>query len=324
VKKLLITFSIIVILTTIFGCSRLNYKISITDSKTGFLIEGEVKVNGKTLNVNNGVLILGEGDYTIEKEGYGNLSIGVSGSRTNPINTYMEPISYLIILTDNQNAKILIDGVEKGSKVENGKIIISPVNEGQHSIVIEAPFYITNENIEEFHKGENLINVNLVLDKEKVQELIKNIEFPEDNKDYNFSINITGDISKNKFSYDLKGVVRGGSIENISDNNLSYTFKNGEPFINNEQVKDLEKASVLKFARVTLQEFLQFKEKIKSLNIKNVNTDTIVFTGERDFEGRKFSEIIKLTFSKNKVSSLMLSISSEDLQVDIKATITIN
>ena len=322
-KRLLTVISIIAILITILGCNRSNFKVSITDSKTGFPIEGKIQVNGKSVEINNGILYLNEGDYTIEKEGYGNLNLGINGNRTNNISTYMEPISYLIILTDNQNAKILIDEAERKGKIEEESIIISPVNEGQHSIVIEAPFYITRKITEEFHKGENLINANLALDSEKVQELLKNIEFPEDNKNFNFSITINGDISKNKFSYDLKGAVKNNSIENISDNNVSYTFKNGEPFINNEQVDDLERATILKFARDTIQEFLQFKEKIKSLNLKDANTDSISFTGEREFEGRKFYEAIKLTLYENKVSSVTVNISSQDLQVDLEATISI-
>lgn len=322
-KRLLTVISIIAILITIFGCNRSNFKVSITDSKTGFPIEGKIQVNGKSVKINEGILYLNEGDYTIEKEGYGNLNLGINGNRTNNISTYMEPISYLIILTDNQNAKILIDEAERKGKIEEESIIISPVNEGQHSIVIEAPFYITRKITEEFHKGENLINANLALDSEKVQELLKNIEFPEDNKNFNFSITINGDISKNKFSYDLKGAVKNNSIENISDNNVSYTFKNGEPFINNEQVDDLERATILKFARDTIQEFLQFKEKIKSLNLKDANTDSISFTGEREFEDRKFSETIKLTLYENKVSSVTVNISSQDLQVDLEATISI-
>jgi len=323
VKKLLTVISIIAILITILGCNRSNFKISITDSKTDFPIEGKIQINGKSAEINNGILYLNERDYTIEKEGYENLNLGINGNRTNNISTYMEPISYLIILTDNQNAKILIDEAERKGKIEEESIIISPVNEGQHSIVIEAPFYITRKITEEFHKGENLINANLALDSEKVQELLKNIEFPEDNKNFNFSITINGDISKNKFSYDLKGAVKNNSIENISDNNVSYTFKNGEPFINNEQVDDLEKATILKFARDTIQEFLQFKEKIKSLNLKDANTDSISFTGEREFEDRKFSETIKLTLYENKVSSVTVNISSQDLQVDLEATISI-
>ena len=322
-KKLLTVISIIAILITILGCNRSNFKISITDSKTDFPIEGKIQINGKSAEINNGILYLNERDYTIEKEGYENLNLGINGNRTNNISTYMEPISYLIILTDNQNAKILIDEAERKGKIEEESIIISPVNEGQHSIVIEAPFYITRKITEEFHKGENLINANLALDSEKVQELLKNIEFPEDNKNFNFSITINGDISKNKFSYDLKGAVKNNSIENISDNNVSYTFKNGEPFINNEQVDDLEKATILKFARDTIQEFLQFKEKIKSLNLKDANTDSISFTGEREFEDRKFSETIKLTLYENKVSSVTVNISSQDLQVDLEATISI-
>jgi len=323
VKKLLTVISIIAILITILGCNRSNFKVNITDSKTGFPIEGKIQVNGKSVKINEGILYLNEGDYTIEKEGYGNLNLGINGNRTNNISTYMEPISYLIILTDNQNAKILIDEAERKGKIEEESIIISPVNEGQHSIVIEAPFYITKKITEEFHKGENLINANLALDSEKVQELLKNIEFPEDNKNFNFSITINGDISKNKFSYDLKGAVKNNLIENISDNNVSYTFKNGEPFINNEQVDDLERATILKFARDTIQEFLQFKEKIKSLNLKDANTDSISFMGEREFEDRKFSETIKLTLYENKVSSVTVNISSQDLQVDLEATISI-
>ena len=322
-KKLLTVISIIAILITILGCNRSNFKVNITDSKTGFPIEGKIQVNGKSVKINEGILYLNEGDYTIEKEGYGNLNLGINGNRTNNISTYMEPISYLIILTDNQNTKILIDEAERKGKIEEESIIISPVNEGQHSIVIEAPFYITKKITEEFHKGENLINANLALDSEKVQELLKNIEFPEDNKNFNFSITITGDISKNKFSYDLKGAVKNNLIENISDNNVSYTFKNSEPFINNEQVDDLERATILKFARDTIQEFLQFKEKIKSLNLKDANTDSISFTGEREFEDRKFSETIKLTLYENKVSSVTVNISSQDLQVDLEATISI-
>ena len=322
-KRLLTVISIIAILITILGCNRSNFKVNITDSKTGFPIEGKIQVNGKSVKINEGILYLNEGDYTIEKEGYGNLNLGINGNRTNNISTYMEPISYLIILTDNQNTKILIDEAERKGKIEEESIIISPVNEGQHSIVIEAPFYITKKITEEFHKGENLINANLALDSEKVQELLKNIEFPEDNKNFNFSITITGDISKNKFSYDLKGAVKNNLIENISDNNVSYTFKNSEPFINNEQVDDLERATILKFARDTIQEFLQFKEKIKSLNLKDANTDSISFTGEREFEDRKFSETIKLTLYENKVSSVTVNISSQDLQVDLEATISI-
>ena len=121
----------------------------------------------------------------------------------------------------------------------------------------------------------------------------------------------------------MKGAVKNNLIENISDNNVSYTFKNGEPFINNEQVDDLERATILKFARDTIQEFLQFKEKIKSLNLKDANTDSISFTGEREFEDRKFSETIKLTLYENKVSSVTVNISSQDLQVDLEATISI-
>lgn len=322
-KKLLTVISIIAILITILGCNRSNFKVNITDSKTGFPIEGKIQVNGKSVKINEGILYLNEGDYTIEKEGYGNLNLGINGNRTNNIGTYMEPISYLVVQTDTQDTKILIDGAERKGKIEEESIIISPVNEGQHSIVIEAPFYITRKITEEFHKGENLINANLALDSEKVQELLKNIEFPEDNKNFNFSITINGDISKNKFSYDLKGAVKNNSIENISDNNVSYTFKNGEPFINNEQVDDLEKATILKFARDTIQEFLQFKEKIKSLNLKDANTDSISFTGEREFEDRKFSETIKLTLYENKVSSVTVNISSQDLQVDLEATLSI-
>jgi len=186
VKKLLTVISIIAILITILGCNRSNFKVNITDSKTGFPIEGKIQVNGKSVKINEGILYLNEGDYTIEKEGYGNLNLGINGNRTNNISTYMEPISYLIILTDNQNTKILIDEAERKGKIEEESIIISPVNEGQHSIVIEAPFYITKKITEEFHKGENLINANLALDSEKVQELLKNIEFPEDNKNFNF------------------------------------------------------------------------------------------------------------------------------------------
>jgi len=323
VKRLLTVISIIAILITILGCNRSNFKVNITDSKTGFPIEGKIQVNGKSVKINEGILYLNEGDYTIEKEGYGNLNLGINGNRTNNIGTYMEPISYLVVQTDTQDTKILIDGAERKGKIEEESIIISPVNEGQHSIVIEAPFYITRKITEEFHKGENLINANLALDSEKVQELLKNIEFPEDNKNFNFSITINGDISKNKFSYDLKGAVKNNSIENISDNNVSYTFKNGEPFINNEQVDDLEKATILKFARDTIQEFLQFKEKIKSLNLKDANTDSISFTGEREFEDRKFSETIKLTLYENKVSSVTVNISSQDLQVDLEATLSI-
>lgn len=336
-KKLLTVISIIVILITILGCNRSNFKVSITDSKTGFPIEEKIQINGKSVEINNGILYLNEGNYTIEKEGYGNLSlsIGISSTGINLVNTYMEPISYLVVQTDTQDTKILIDGAERKGKIVNFEpsalsangqtesIIISPVNEGQHSIVIEAPFYITKKITEEFHKGENLINANLALDSEKVQELLKNIEFPEDNKNFNFSITINGDISKNKFSYDLKGAVKNNSIENISDNNVSYTFKNGEPFINNEQVNDLERATILKFARDTIQEFLQFKNKTKSLNIKQVNNDTISFTGEREFEDRKFSETIKLTLYENKVSSVTVNISSQDLQVDLEATMSI-
>lgn len=324
-KKLLTVISIIAILITILGCNRSNFKVSITDSKTDFPIKGKIQINGKSVEINNGILYLNEGDYTIEKESYGNLSlsIGINSTGINLVNTYMEPISYLVVQTDTQDTKILIDGAERKGKIEEESIIISPVSEGQHSIVIEASFYITKKITEEFHKGENLINANLALDSEKVQELLKNIEFPEDNKNFNFSITINGDISKNKFSYDLKGVVKNNAIENISDNNVSYTFKNGEPFINNEQVDDLEKATLLKFARDTIQEFLQFKNKTKNLNIKQVNNDTISFTGEREFEDRKFSETIKLTLYENKVSSITVNISSQDLQVDLEATISI-
>ncbi|PIP49951.1 MAG: hypothetical protein COX13_01060 [Caldiserica bacterium CG23_combo_of_CG06-09_8_20_14_all_35_60] len=68
---------------------------------------------------------------------------------------------------------------------------------------------------------------------------------------------------------------------------------------------------------------MQFKEKIKSLNLKDANTDSISFTGEREFEDRKFSETIKLTLYENKVSSVTVNISSQDLQVDLEATISI-
>lgn len=323
-KKLLCLISIIAILITIIGCGTPNFKVSVIDSKTGFPIEGTVSVNGRMQDVSNGTLSLSKGSYKIEKEGYGILNLSINGNENSQIKASMEPTSYLVIQINIQNAKILIDGTERKGKLEGSEIIISPVIEGSHSVSIEAPFYVTNEKIIALAKGENVIKLDLLLDKDKIQDLLNSIEFPEENKNFDFSISITGDVSKNKFKYDLKGTVKDALVDSISDNNVSYTFKNGEPFINNEHVNDTEKAAVLKFARDTIQEFLQFKEKIKVLDAKSVNNNEIIFIGTKEFEGRKFLETVKLTLDKNNISSITLNISSQDLQVSLEAVLIIH
>jgi hypothetical protein len=324
VKKLLTLILIIVISIAISGCNRSNFKVSITDAQTGFPIEGKIELNGKISQINNGLIGLDEGNYTIKKDGYGDINIALSGSSSSTVNTTMEPISYLSINTENQNLTIFIDGNEVKGKFQENKIIISPVSEGQHSLTIEAPFYQTDKISKEFYRGENIVNLKLTLDNERVQELFKNLEFPEDNQNFNFSITVNGSISNNKFSYSLKGSVNNGSVNNINDSNISYTFKNGQPYVGDQAVTDPEQITVLEFARDTVQEFLQFKDKINDLQIKDISSDNIIFTGEREFETRKFSETITINISNNKISSLLLNIYSQDLQIDLNASILID
>jgi len=317
-KKIILIILVIGILLA--GCGRQEKaQVKLLDSITHKIISGEVRVNGRKLQTQEGIIALKKGKFNISKEGYDTKTIEINNAERI---VYLLPTSYLKANITNLNGTGIADVTvqiknEKAITNQNGTCIISPVAEGEYTIKINKKFFKSKEIPINIQLGENKISTKLSTDDALIQEYLDSLIFPKDQKDFSFSIDISGSLDKQKIQYQFMGKVVNYKLEEVWDKNIHYVFDNGEPFImneNKEKVKDREKVKALMYARSVIQEILNFKEEINNLNVSDISDSKILLKRNKTFEERSINEEVLLQVNSNKIYKIVIQFTSQDLE----------
>lgn len=323
-KKSLLIFGIIVVLISTIGCNQRTANIKLLDELTKMPISGEVLINGEKVTVENGELKTKDKTLKIEANNYLPLNANLSED-TKEITLYLKPSSWISINCNVQEPKILIDNTTIISPIvsKDSSIIISPVSTGNHTLSISKQYFVEKEMSIVVKEGENSIEVKLEQDENALSMLFDSITFPSEKENYNFTIQINGTFYEKSIEDEISGEVRNKQIYKIKDSTVEYTFENGKPYINGQEVQDEEKSFALMFSKNTIENFLSIKEYIKGLTIKDVTNGFLTLTGRREFEGRSYDEEIIFSISNNNINKIALTISSQELNTKLLVTLDI-
>lgn len=323
-KKGLFIFGVILVLIFIIGCNQKTANIKLLDEITKMPINGEALINGTKVAIEDGVLKTKDRSFEIEVSNYLPMNANLSED-TKEITLYLKPSSWISINCNVQEPQILIDNniIESFVVSKDSSIIISPVSQGNHTLSISKQYFIEKEMNITVIEGENNIEVKLEQDENALSMLLDSLIFPSEKENYNFNISINGTFYEKSIEDTISGEVRNKEVYKMKDSNIEYTFQNGKPYIDGQEVKDEEKSFALLFSKNTVENFLSIKEYIKGLTIKDFTNGFLTLYGKRDFEGRSYDEEIIFSISDSTINRIALTISSQELNTKLLVTLDI-
>lgn len=321
-KKLLILIVLIMIPAFMFGCSRSNIKLTLQDEVTGLPVNGSIMINGSDLVAVNGVVSVKSGELEISSNYYQDTQITVS-NENKEMTVKLKPKAWLLINCNVQNPDIEVDGVIQDKiYTENGyKLIVSPISIASHKIAIRKQYFKNIEFTLLTEPNENTINATLEPDEDAIASLINSLTFPDKMSSYNFNVQIEGTFNGTTVNHSFSGEVINGNLEKVKENSFEYSFVDGKPYLDGEEVKDEEKSFALIFAKNTIEDFLDFKDSTKGLSLNNVTNGFVTFKGQKKFEERNFEEDLSFQLSDHQVNRVIISINSEELGVNLLFTV---
>ncbi len=327
-KIVIITLSIGILLA---GCgNQQRTQVKLLDAVTHRIITGEISINGHKLQIRNGTVELEKGKLSINKAGYKTKNIEINNKECI---VYLTPIAYLKLYVTNSDGKAITNAVVQiGNKKvitdKNGNCTVSPVLEGKQIIEISKKFLKARQVIVDIKPGENKISVKLLLQNSLARKYLDSLVFPEDKKDFSFSISINGNADKERIEHQFSGKVKNHKVLEVWDKNIHYTFEDNSVFIITENgkkpLKDEEQKEALAYARSIIQKMFNMKNEANSLNISDISNDEILLRKSKTFEGRPITEEMLLQVSNKKIQSIIIHLSSEDIEnADINIRINI-
>ncbi len=316
-KKTFILLLIVVFVSLPSGCRRNTVSVTLIDSITGLPISSSVMANGKQYNVSNGELTLEAGDVNLSVPGYMEMRTTLLKDGKQTIK--LTPQSWILLTSNVQNPQIELDGKTFDRPyTENGyKYAISPVGQGDHSLVIRKQYFKDLRIVLSVRGGENTISAYLEPDSQAVDELISSLLFPSKESKYSFAIELSGSLNSNSINKKLRGEVVNGSIVTVNDNDLEYKFELNKVLLNGKEVKEEETAFALLFAKATIEDFLNFRDVTKGLKLKDITNGFVTFGGVRNFEDRPFNEDVSFVLSDHKVNRVIVSIDSQEMNTKL-------
>ena len=316
--------AVLILLILIFitpGCgARTTYHIQ--DAVTGMPVSGKTVINGKSMEITNGTISLSTDKIAVEKTGYKK-----AVSNGNKI-IKLEPIAFLDISTNFTPEEIYIDKTKYPVFFGGNNIVISPVVPGKHKILFKGKFIKDAEINKTIYEGKNTINVSFSLNKKNIKLFLSSMKFPEEIKNAKEIITIKGKLDGEDVYYTFNVILREGKIVQITDKNINYKFIDGAPVIIEGDetyvpVKDKEKTAALIYARNIIKNILNMREMIKPLDIIGTTDSNIMFSADRNFENRKFTENISVYFNEGMVNKTEISIKSPIENADLDITMLI-
>jgi hypothetical protein len=352
-KIILLVLSVFIISLTFLGCSKQTVQLELSDkvSGLGILQVKTCAVDGKEAPIVDGKISLSAGQHTIGVNGYYDVNINIEKDAKGT-KISLTPKAYLIITTNATQETITIDGVkpqyttggdsafvtslEKAEEIKTHDITISPVAEDIHLLKISSPYFEDFSKTIEIKEGKNADETLLKPDEKKIKDLVNSITFPEDMKDFDFAITLQGTLNGQAINdKNINGKVSGSAISEISDENITYTFLNGKPYIDNQEVKDKEKLQALLFASNTLKEFINIKGLIANFALLTNGENATVYVNETNgnglillegyklFEERNVYEHFVVNFQEKSVNTISLEINSDALKTNLNTDIQI-
>lgn len=321
-KKLLILIVLMMIPVLMFGCGRSNIKLIIQDEVTGLPVNGSIIINGSELVAVNGVVSVKSGELKISSNNYEDTQITAS-NENKEMTVKLKPKAWLLINCNAQNPDIEVDGIIQDKiYTENGyKLIVSPISIASHKIKIRKQYFKNIEFTLLTEPNENTINATLEPDEDAIASLVNSLTFPDKTSSYNFNVQIEGTFNGTTVNHSFSGEVTNGNLEKVKENSLEYSFVDGKPYLDGEEVKDEEKSFALIFAKNTIEDFLDFKDSTKGLSLNNVTNGFVTFEGQKQFEERNFEEDLSFQLSDHQVNRVIISINSEELGVNLLFTV---
>ncbi|MGC8575680.1 MAG: hypothetical protein ACP5L3_04070 [Caldisericum sp.] len=316
-KKIILVLLIFSLLYFV-GCGN-SYKINFFDEVTGKPIN-TVIINGKTFE---GELRLSPNTYKVSANNYEEKTVSVNKDKRT---FFLKPISYLSVEANTRINSIKIDNTyyEPVSLIVNGRevFVISPVALGKHKIVIESKFFIPLSKEIEFKEGENHLNVALSVDNVTFSKFLDTVEFPlEGSSNKKIAVKINGIANKNPVKKEIE-VEKTGDFLTFKDGNLTYSYKNGDFDINGRRPNEEEKA-ILSYSKSVIEEFLNLRSTLKSLNLKEVKDNEFILSKTGDFEGRKINESISFTLNNAKITNIILNIVQEQINTNLSIEVEV-
>lgn len=328
-KKIVIIILSIGILLA--GCgSEQKAQVKLLDAVTHRIVTGEVSINGHKLQTQNGTVQFKKEKLNIEKSGYKTKYAEIESKESI---VYLTPIAYLKLHVVNSlkkpisNALVQV-GNEKAITDGNGDCTVSPVLRGKQTVKVTKKFFMSKQVAADIKSGENSIYVELPLQNSVAQKYLNSLVFPEDEKNFSFSISINGNADKEKIEHQISGKVKDYKVVEVWDKDIHYVFDNNSAFIitenGKEPVKDEEQKEALSYARNVIQKMFNIKNEADSLNISDIRNDEILLMKSRTFEKRPIEEEMLLKIKNKKIQSITIHLSSNDIEnADITVQINI-
>ena len=314
-KKLKFILLVLLIILTA-GCSK-EYKVSFIDSITKEAIT-KISVDNKELS--GETVALKEGTHRITSPSYNALEFNVESDTTIPL----VPVSYLVIDTSNTIDKAIVDGNEESisNVILNGKTVyvISPIDEGTHSIRFESNFFKPYEAAVNIKEGENILKVSLVEDTATFEEFLKKLTFPLEG-DGEVYIEISGKASNNPVDKTLT-VKKTGDKLTIEDDYITYSFK-GSTFVESSAPIHGEQAQVLEYAKTTIETFLKLRDTISNMQLNAIKGNTYVLSKIGKFDERNLSNTIEFSVNGTKVNQIKISMLESDTNTNLLITMEV-
>ena len=259
-KNKLLALILSALLLATVGCGSVIVTYNVVDAITGLPINGAAIINGKNVNIKNGMVSTKAKEVAIEKNGYEKAKFNKAKI------VRLTPIAFLELNVKPIPEEIYVDGVKYPIFLKDNFIILSPFTTGSHKLTFKGNFTKEKSVNVQIVKGENKISVDLPVNIENVYGFLSKIKFPEEFKNIEYTININGTVDKEGMNYTFNAQAQNGKITEVSDKNISYQFKDNTPFIKNNntlvQVKDKETVAALSYARDVLQNILKLRESI--------------------------------------------------------------
>ncbi|BAL81416.1 hypothetical protein [Caldisericum exile] len=316
--KKIILFLTIFSLIYFVGCSA-SYKVNFFDEITGKPIN-PVIINGK---IAQGEIKLPPNTYKVSANNYEEKSISVNKDNTN---FFLKPSAYLVLEANAKVNSIKIDDkyYKPTSIITNGHEVftVSPVEIGTHTIIVESKFFVPFSKEVEFKYGENHIVINLTVDKGAFSQFLDTLEFPlQGTSNKKIIVKINGIANKNPISKEFK-IEKSSDTLAIIDGNLTYSFKNGTFEIEGRTPTEEEKA-ILSYAKSVIEEFLNLKNVLKSMELKEAKDNEFLLSKTGAFEGREITESLSFKVDNSKITSIVLNIVQEQINTNLRIEVEV-
>jgi hypothetical protein len=316
-KKIIIVF-LITITLFLAGCSQ-SVNVTFIDEVTGKVIT-PVLINGKEVS---GAVKLKPNTYKVSANLYEEKTVKVDSSSST---FFLKPIAYLVITPNATINSIEIDGkvCDFVKIIQNGKetFVVSPVEAGTHKITIKSKFFIPYSGVVSFSKGENALSVILEKDTATLTAYLDTLEFPLDNANKTITIKIKGTANKNPVNHEFS-IQKKGDTFIVQDGTLTYTYKNGSFEIEGAAPTE-EEIAILQYAKSVIEEFLNMKELLKTMDLKEISDDTFTLSKAGLYEGRTIYETVSFKVNGTKISQITLNIFQEQINTNLTIEVEVN